>query len=78
MGESNQSEQDKEEERRLFYVALTRARKKLFLCYASIRTIFGSKQMNIPSEFLGDVDDALTELEAWQSGENRPYKTISF
>lgn len=78
LGESNQSEQDKEEERRLFYVALTRARKKLFLCYASIRTIFGSKQMNIPSEFLGDVDDALTELEAWQSGENRPYKTISF
>ena len=78
MGESNQSDQDKEEERRLFYVAITRARKKLFLCYASIRTIFGSKQMNIPSEFLGDVDESLTELEAWENGDERPFKTIRF
>jgi DNA helicase-2/ATP-dependent DNA helicase PcrA len=78
MGESNQSEQDEEEERRLFYVALTRARKKLFLCYASIRTIFGSKQMNIPSEFLGDVDESLVEQEIWQNGEDRPFKTIRF
>jgi len=78
MGESDKSEQDNEEERRLFYVAVTRARKKLFLCYASIRTIFGSKQMNIPSEFLGDVDESLAEQEVWQNGEERPFKTIRF
>jgi DNA helicase II / ATP-dependent DNA helicase PcrA len=78
MGESKRSEQDDEEERRLFYVALTRARKKLFLCYASIRTIFGSKQMNIPSEFLNDVDEPLIEQEIWQKGEDRPFKTIHF
>ncbi len=52
-----------EEERRLFYVALTRARKKIFLSYAQMRTIYGSKQMNIPSEFVYDIDDDLVERE---------------
>ena len=79
MGESDSSEQDVEEERRLFYVAITRARKKLYLCYASIRTIFGSKQMNIPSEFLGDIDEGLLEQENWPSGSTgRPFKVIKF
>ncbi len=52
-----------EEERRLFYVALTRAKKKLYLSYASIRTIFGSKQVSMPSEFIMDIDDELVEKE---------------
>jgi DNA helicase-2/ATP-dependent DNA helicase PcrA len=52
-----------EEERRLFYVALTRAKKKLYLSYAGIRTIFGSRQMNAPSEFIFDVDEELVEKE---------------
>ena len=55
---------EREEERRLFYVALTRAAHKVFLSYASFRTIFGSRQINIPSEFLGDIDDALVENES--------------
>ncbi len=46
---------DHEEERRLFYVALTRAAKKLFLTYAHIRTIYGSQRVNIPSSFLNDI-----------------------
>ena len=54
---------DLEEERRLFYVALTRARKKLFLSYAGMRTIFGSRQANIPSEFVIDIDESLVEAE---------------
>ena len=54
--EESLSPEEKEEERRLFYVALTRARKKLFLSYANVRTIFGSKQVNLPSEFLADID----------------------
>ena len=53
---------DKEEERRLFYVALTRAEKKLFLSYASLRTIFGMKQVNNPSEFIYDIPTHLTEF----------------
>ncbi len=52
-----------EEERRLFYVAVTRAEKKLFLSFASVRTIFGSRQVNIPSEFLSDIPEDLMEAE---------------
>ncbi|MCK5021865.1 MAG: UvrD-helicase domain-containing protein [Candidatus Pacebacteria bacterium] len=55
--DSNQEE----EERRLFYVALTRARKKLFLTYTSMRTIFGSRRTNTISEFITDIDDNLIE-----------------
>lgn len=46
---------DQEEERRLFYVALTRAEEKVFLTYAHIRTIFGSQRVNVPSSFLDDI-----------------------
>ena len=46
---------DQEEERRLMYVALTRARHKVFLCYASYRTIYGAKMPTTPSQFLGDI-----------------------
>lgn len=46
---------DKEEERRLFYVALTRAETKLFLTYAHMRTIFGQQKVNMPSSFLNDI-----------------------
>lgn len=57
------TKEDEEEERRLFYVAITRAKKKLFLSYASVRTIFGRRQVNLPSEFLSDIDDAYLEAE---------------
>lgn len=57
-----------EEERRLFYVALTRARKRLFLSHSNVRTIFGSRQVNLPSEFLADIDVELIEKEEPVSG----------
>src|SRR3989344_247335 len=59
----NVSEEEAEEERRLFYVAVTRARKKLFLTYAQSRTIFGSRGVNIPSAFIFDVDEHFIELD---------------
>lgn len=52
---------DQEEERRLFYVALTRAEKKAWLTYAHMRTIFGSQRVNVPSSFLTDIDEAYLE-----------------
>jgi len=52
-----------EEERRLFYVALTRAKEKLFLSFANFRTIFGSRQINAPSEFIFDIPADLLEKE---------------
>ncbi|MCR4285684.1 MAG: UvrD-helicase domain-containing protein [Candidatus Kaiserbacteria bacterium] len=54
---------DEEEERRLFYVALTRAKKKVFLSYAHIRTIFGTQRVNTPSSFLKDIRSELLESE---------------
>ncbi len=63
---------DQEEERRLFYVALTRARSKLFLSFANFRTIFGSRQINSPSEFISDIPADILEKE----GENDRIKTI--
>jgi DNA helicase II / ATP-dependent DNA helicase PcrA len=57
MSENQVSDSQAEEERRLFYVALTRARKKIYLSYASVRTIFGSRQVNVPSEFIFDIDE---------------------
>ncbi len=64
--------QDMEEERRLFYVALTRAKEKLFLSFANFRTIFGSRQINTPSEFISDIPADLLERE----GEAKGIKTI--
>ncbi len=52
---------DPEEERRLFYVAVTRARKRLFLTYASERMKYGTREYAIPSEFLDDIDARLIQ-----------------
>lgn len=60
MNEASTPESE-EEERRLFYVALTRARKKLYLSHSNVRTIFGNKQITLPSEFLSDIDEDLKE-----------------
>ena len=58
---NEKNDRDEEEERRLFYVALTRAKEKLFLSYAQARTIFGSRQVTLPSEFLGDISEDLMD-----------------
>ena len=63
-----QTGEDREEERRLFYVALTRAQIKLFLSFANFRTIFGSRQINAPSEFISDIPADLLEKEGETSG----------
>jgi len=63
MNEGGIKPEQAEEERRLFYVALTRARKKVFLSYAQTRTIFGRRQVNIPSEFIFDIPEELVEEE---------------
>ncbi len=61
--DENLSEEDAEEERRLFYVAVTRAKKKLFLSYAQTRTMFGNRNVNIPSEFILEIPDYYAERE---------------
>lgn len=51
-----------EEERRLCYVGLTRAKDRVFLSYALNRTRFGSVQANLPSRFLGEIPENLIEV----------------
>lgn len=56
--------EDAEEERRLFYVAVTRAEEKVYLTHASVRTLFGSRNFAVPSEFLYDIPEDLIELHS--------------
>jgi DNA helicase II / ATP-dependent DNA helicase PcrA len=48
-----------EEERRLMYVALTRARRRLYLSFAQSRMLHGQTRYNIPSRFLQEIPDSL-------------------
>jgi superfamily I DNA/RNA helicase len=55
---------DVEEERRLFYVGLTRAGRKLILTRAAKRLLFGQYMENKESRFVNDIEAALKELQA--------------
>ena len=50
-----------EEERRLCYVGITRAKEKLYLTNAKRRMLYGKDQMNIPSRFIAEIKDDLLE-----------------
>lgn len=50
-----------EEERRLCYVGVTRAREKLFLTCSKMRTVFGSTSCNLPSRFLEEIPQELLD-----------------
>ncbi|HEY8481163.1 MAG TPA: 3'-5' exonuclease, partial [Spirillospora sp.] len=52
-----------EEERRLAYVGITRARQRLYLSRAAMRSSWGAPQVNPPSRFLGEVPSSLIEWE---------------
>lgn len=54
---------DEEEERRLFYVAVTRAKKRLFLTLARVRKIYGNDFVAEPSTFLADFDRSSVLLD---------------
>ncbi len=63
IGGKKRSEEEGEEERRLFYVAVTRAKRKLYLTHTELRTIFGQRQINAPSIFLDDLEEGETLYE---------------
>ncbi|MFZ1987695.1 MAG: UvrD-helicase domain-containing protein [Minisyncoccia bacterium] len=60
----NDEERDEEEERRLFYVAVTRAKTRLVLTFARIRKIYGSDYIQEPSGFINDIDPGLTSFSS--------------
>jgi len=56
-----------EEERRLFYVGMTRAKEQLYLLRARRRPLFGQVLENPPSRFLADIEEQLKAYEKWQA-----------
>ncbi len=58
-GMGGENNRDEEEERRLFYVAMTRAKSRLYLTLARVRKIYGSDTYAEPSSFLADIDSSL-------------------
>lgn len=63
-------EEGLEEERRLFYVAMTRAMKRLYMCFAQGRMLWGSIRFNGPSRFIDEIPE---EFYQWKSiGKSRP------
>jgi DNA helicase-2/ATP-dependent DNA helicase PcrA len=56
-----------EEERRLFYVGMTRAKEQLYLLRAKRRLLFGRASENPPSRFLADIEEQLKAYEKWQA-----------
>lgn len=62
---------DEEEERRLMYVAITRARMVLHLSYAMMRTIYGQTHVTVPSEFISDIPEEHIDAEIRNTGSGR-------
>jgi len=60
---SFESDSELEEERRLCYVGITRAKSKLYLINAKRRTLFGKVNSNIPSRFIKEIDKDLLNIE---------------
>ncbi len=52
---------DIEEERRLCYVGVTRARKELYMTHARTRAMYGGREWNVPSRFLGEIPSELSD-----------------
>lgn len=70
------SRADLEEERRLFYVAITRAQKKLFLSYALTRYRYGRLKSCDPSRFVEEIDPAFIKVDRkWSSAKPAGFGT---
>ena len=66
-------EEELEEERRLCYVALTRAKEKLYLTCASQRMLFGRTSANLPSRFVKEIPDQLVQHSGRQRQQRQEY-----
>ena len=65
---SSEEHEDVEEERRLLYVGMTRARERLFLTRAGQRRLFGESMSAVPSRFLQEIPPHLLRQSEWDDG----------
>lgn len=63
LARSMENNEEMEEERRLAYVGITRAERKLYLTNAYSRMLYGRVQRNQPSDFVAEIDDQLIQSE---------------
>lgn len=56
-----------EEERRLCYVGITRAKERVFLSYASSRRLYNTREMTIPSRFISEIPKQNKEVISWST-----------
>ena len=68
------SQEDLDEERRLFYVGMTRAKTRLYLCHARQRLWRGRVQSLAPSPFLDNLEDSFLDRQRFQSQSGRSRK----
>ena len=66
-----------EEERRLCYVGITRAKERLYITNAKRRMLFGNTNMNQPSRFIAEIDNNLIEKEESKT-ENKAFNKTNF
>jgi DNA helicase-2/ATP-dependent DNA helicase PcrA len=80
LAKSEHNPEEEEEERRLFYVGITRAREKLHLSYANRRMRFGDIQPQSPSVFLDEIDPQYINKKrdgiSMSAGKTRPGKSF--
>ena len=66
-----------EEERRLMYVAITRAKDKLFITNAKKRMLFGQENIAVPSRFIKEIDPSLIEHEEKENMFTSTHKRVN-
>lgn len=75
---SLEEDETAEEERRLCYVAITRAKEKLFMTNAIKRTLYGNTSYSIPSRFIDEVSKDLFDESSVQNVDNRKQRSKPF
>ena len=75
---SMNTEEEMEEERRLCYVGITRAKEKLFLTHTDTRTMFGTTKYNMKSRFLKEIPKEFINEEKHQSFDQAAFESVTY
>lgn len=76
LADETDTKEEREEERRLFYVAATRAMERLILSYAYTRRMYGQIEWKTPSEFINDIPPQLINAAEDETGLGDTEKTV--